>query len=69
MTPGFTDERIHLFLAFGLEAGEPNHEADEFIEVEAKPMSEAMAMIRDGAIVDAKTIVSLMYVAGYRMNW
>ena len=32
-TPGFTDERIHLFLATGLTRGEPQHEADEFVEL------------------------------------
>ena len=30
-TPGFTDERIHLFLATGLERGDTAHEADEFM--------------------------------------
>ncbi|MGH7545819.1 MAG: NUDIX hydrolase, partial [Gemmatimonadota bacterium] len=47
-TPGFTDERIHLFLAHDLEAREPAGEADEFIEVRVVPWSEAMQAIRDG---------------------
>lgn len=67
-TPGFTDEQIHLFLATGVTAGEPNHAMDEFIQVEARPMSTALEMIRDGEIVDAKTIVALLYTAGYRLN-
>ena len=32
-TPGFTDERIHLFLADGLEPGAEHREADEFMEL------------------------------------
>ena len=32
-TPGFTDEKIHLFMATGLTSGESELEADEFVEV------------------------------------
>ena len=31
--PGFTDERIHLFAATGLERGDTSHEVDEFMTV------------------------------------
>jgi ADP-ribose pyrophosphatase len=67
-TPGFTDERIHLFLATGIQAGEPRHEHDEFIQVTAQPLSKVLTMIRDGEIVDAKTIVALLYVAGFTLT-
>lgn len=67
-TPGFTDERIHIFLATGLTIKEPNREADEFIRVEPVPLARALEMIRDGEIADAKSIVALLYVAGYRLN-
>ncbi len=67
-TPGFTDERIHLFLASGITAGEPNHERDEFIEVRPQTLSHVLEMIRDGEIVDGKTVVGLLYVAGFRLG-
>ncbi len=67
-TPGFTDERIHIFLATGLTVGEPDHEADEFIKMKPVPLARALEMIRDGEIADAKSIVALLYVAGYRLN-
>jgi ADP-ribose pyrophosphatase len=67
-TPGFTDERIHLFLATGISVGEPNHEPDEFIEVEARPFSRILEMVRDGEIVDGKSIVALLLVAGFWLN-
>ncbi len=67
-TPGFTDERIHLFLATGITVGEPDTQGDEFIEKEARALSVVLEMIRDGEIVDAKSIVALLYVAGYRLN-
>jgi ADP-ribose pyrophosphatase len=67
-TPGFTDERIHLYLATGLTAGEPNHEGDEFIKVKPLPITQILEMIRDGRIVDAKSIAALLWVAGFRLN-
>ena len=67
-TPGFTDERIHLFLATGLNTGEPRPEADEFIELRPEPISRVLSMIRDGEVVDAKSIVALLFVAGFRLK-
>lgn len=67
-TPGFTNEQIHLFLATGLRVDETQHEPDEFIEVESLPVSRALEMIRDGEIVDAKSIAGLLYVAGFRLG-
>lgn len=67
-TPGFTDEKIHLFLATGLQVMKTNHEPDEFIEVAPRPISRALEMIRDGEIVDAKSIAGLLFVAGFRLG-
>lgn len=67
-TPGFTDEAIHLFVATGLDVGEPQHLEDEFIRVEARPLSRILEMVRDGEIRDAKSIVALLYLAGFRLG-
>ena len=64
-TPGFTDEKIHLFVATGLVRGNSELEADEFVELVPTQMSAALKMIKDGAINDAKTALSILYVAGY----
>jgi ADP-ribose pyrophosphatase len=64
-TPGFTDEVIHLYLASGLTAGTPSRERDEFIEVVPQPLSRVLARIRDGELRDAKTIVAILYMAGF----
>ena len=64
-TPGFTDERIHLFWAADLTAGKHAREPDEFIEVTPTPLSEVLTLIRSGAISDAKTVVALLFVAGF----
>jgi ADP-ribose pyrophosphatase len=65
-TPGFTDEKIHLFLATDLTHGETSHETDEFLEVETVPLSRALELIRDGVIRDGKTALGVLYAAGFR---
>lgn len=67
-TPGFTDEQIHLFLATGITTGEPRPMSDEFLEAEARPISQVLKMIRDREMVDAKSIVALLFVAGFRLG-
>ena len=63
-TPGFCDERIHLFLARGLRQAEHRHEADEVIaEIARLPLAEALAMVQRGEIVDGKTIAGLQLAA------
>lgn len=64
-TPGFTNERIHLFRATGLTRGESAHESDEFIEVVPLKMSRVLEMIRDGEITDAKTMIGILFAAGF----
>jgi ADP-ribose pyrophosphatase len=64
-TPGFTDEVIHLFWAQGLTAGDAARERDEFIEVVPRPLSDVLAAIRGGEIRDAKTVVAILYMAGF----
>lgn len=59
-TPGFTDERIHLFLAEGLSEGPSERERDEFLELYPVVLSEAVGMIRSGQIVDGKTVIALL---------
>jgi ADP-ribose pyrophosphatase len=65
-TPGFTDEKIHLFMATGLTRGEARREADEFVENVVMTLSQALTMIESGEISDGKTAVALMYAAGFR---
>lgn len=64
-TPGFTDEKIHIFMASGLGRGTPRHESDEHMEVETVTLSRALEMIREGALKDAKSALGIMYAAGF----
>jgi ADP-ribose pyrophosphatase len=60
-TPGFTDERIHLFFATGLTEGEHRREPDEFMELHTLHWSEVMRLVQSGEIADGKTLIALFY--------
>ncbi len=60
--PGFSTEKMFLFLATQLTAGEATPEDDESIRVETIPLTDALAKIENGEIVDAKSIVGLLRV-------
>ena len=63
-SPGFTDEIIHLFAAFDLEAGSQRLEPDEIIELVPTRLSEAIAALRTEPVVDGKTATALLLAAG-----
>lgn len=64
-TPGFTDERIHAFVATGLSRGAVAHERDEFLTIEALPLSRVLELIRTGELKDAKSALAILYLAGF----
>ena len=59
---GFSDERLHLYLAESLKPGRQNLDEDEYIEIVTFPLDEAVKMIFTGDICDSKTIVGLLAV-------
>lgn len=65
-TPGFTDERIHLYVAHDLLPGTQATEESEVLTVLRVPFDEAQAMCRDGRIQDAKTICGLALADAHR---
>jgi ADP-ribose pyrophosphatase len=67
MSPGILNERMHLFVATGLTAGDPDRQFNEEIENLVVTWEEALAMAADGRIQDAKSLVGLlMYDRLYR---
>jgi ADP-ribose diphosphatase len=60
-SPGFLDERMHLFLAKGLKAGEAEPEADEKIISHAYGIDELKSMIKRGELKDGKSIAGILY--------
>ena len=66
-SPGYTDERVHIYKAEGLNYGDMSTDEDEFIEVLKYPMEEAVGMIKSGQIKDAKTIIAIMMAENERL--
>jgi len=62
---GYTDEAIELFLARGLKHRGAALDEGEFLEVLTMPLAEALAMVRDGGITDAKTVAGLLWVGSF----
>ena len=62
-TVGFSNEYIHLYIATGLHSGKQHTDDDEFINVVKVPLQEAVAMVNDGRIIDAKSVVSILMAA------
>ena len=53
---------IEIFLAKKLSLGKQKLDSGEFLETLIVPFDEAIAMIRDGRITDAKTVAALLLV-------
>lgn len=60
LSPGILDERMHLYLATGLTAGPSAREPGELIENIVLPFSEALKLVDNETIEDAKTIAGLL---------
>ncbi|WP_027406239.1 NUDIX domain-containing protein [Anaerovibrio sp. RM50] len=57
---GFCNEVIYTYAARGLEPGKQHTDEDEFINVVKLPLSEAVAMVEDGRINDAKSVTAIL---------
>ena len=62
--PGYSDERIHLFLARNLSRASQNLDLDEIIEVHALSIDQVLTMIINGELEDAKSIVAIFKALG-----
>lgn len=58
-TPGFSDERIHLYLARELTESTAALDDDEVLSASRVPFARALEMIRSGELEDAKSIAAL----------
>jgi ADP-ribose pyrophosphatase len=61
-TPGFTTEFMYLYEAGDLAKTQTNPDDDEVIEVDIVSRTEALQMINDSRIQDAKSILGLLRV-------
>jgi ADP-ribose pyrophosphatase len=62
---GYSNERLVYFEARGLTYSGINLDEDEFLEILRVPFDEAMAMVGDGRIDEAKTVIGLLWYARF----
>lgn len=63
-----TDEEAILYVARGLTAGDAMPEGTERLDVRWVPFDEALAMVEDGTMTDAMTVVALQALALRRLR-
>ena len=59
-TPGFCEEKLHVYLATDLTPSSQALDHDEWVEVVYLPFAEAAQMLERGEIEDSKTIIALL---------
>src|SRR5574344_404340 len=62
-SPGFTDEIFSVFLATDLEESKLDQDDDEYVEPVLVPLKDALEMVENFEIMDAKTIIGILYAA------
>lgn len=68
-TPGYTNEKIFIYEALGVREGKQHLDEGEFLNVEFVPIEDALEMVENGVICDAKTIVALQrYALEHKMS-
>ncbi len=65
-SPGFSTERLYLYLAEDLRQGEAHPDPNEFLDVARVPLAELLERVDSGELQDAKTVVGLLRTAHLR---
>ena len=60
VSPGFCNERLHLYLARGLSRADSHPDDDEFLNVVTMPFDQLLEQVMDGSIEDAKTVAGVL---------
>ena len=58
VAPGYSNQKVHIYIATGLSRGEPDPEPFEILEVKKVPLEDVKTMIKDGTIKDGPTILA-----------
>ncbi len=67
-TPGFCNERIHIYLATGLTPGATHPDEDEFVSTLKMPLTKAVELVMQGSLRDGKTALGVMMAAYHRRH-
>ncbi len=59
-TPGYCSEKLHVYMATGLKAGNPHRDQGEFLNVKVYKLAELKEMVEKGEIQDAKSVIGIL---------
>ena len=59
------DEMMYFYLATGLKRGKTELDKDEVISLHPIKIKKAISMVKEGKIVDTKTIAALLYYSSF----
>lgn len=59
-SPGFSSERLYIYLALDLSSGEAHPDEGEFLDLVKLPFSELLSMVKRGEISDGKTAIAAL---------
>jgi ADP-ribose pyrophosphatase len=68
-TPGFTNEKIWLFVALDLVPSRSNLQSDEVLTVETLALDEAVRRAATGEITDGKSVCALLRASACQASW
>ncbi len=68
MSPGILFEHMYVFVAFGLQPGDPNREHGEEIRNLLVSRSEVIEMLKSNTITDSKSVSALLYFLTFVQN-
>jgi ADP-ribose pyrophosphatase len=61
----YSDERIEIFLAQGLTAGQQHLDEEEFLDVLSAPLTQLLQWIEQGRVTDVKSIIGAYWTERY----
>lgn len=67
-TPGFCQEKLYIYLATELTPGKQNLDFDEELEIVYLSLADALSLVEQGIIEDAKTIIALSWASQRKMK-
>lgn len=65
LSPGYSDEVLHLYLARGLHQGACHPDEDEFLALERMPFARLLELVMADEIHDAKTVAVALKAKAY----
>lgn len=65
LAPGYSNELLHLFIAWDLDKSSQNLDGDEFVKIERYPKKNIIELVMNRKVRDAKTIIGLCMLKDY----